>query len=245
MDRPPTDVGRQNPLGLRTLSGDRRPQFTSGLPKEGGDFAGVTSKGPVSPPQTNESGEGMKKFPPDLERHVGGGPVGRGAACMTGDTGRARDRGLVIPDLEEASSKTRVHNVGGGSLKEFAMPFDQGRGGGGGAVLTDETKEKRGNRGGRASPAAPFTPPVVKHVIHIRTTIHRNAIVPGDEIPRGRSGTWGSRRRGVTNEGIGVSDSGNGVAISGEATGPPPRARNAGVEIAGVKGGGRREAKES
>ena len=124
MDRPPPDVGRQNPLGLRTLSGDRRPQFTSGLPKEGGDFAGVTSKGPVSPPQTNESGEGMKKFPPDLERHVGGGPVGRGAACMTGDTGRARDRGLVIPDLEEASSKTRVHNVGGGSLKEFAMPFD-------------------------------------------------------------------------------------------------------------------------
>ena len=48
----------------------------------------------------------------------------------------------MIPDLEEATSKIRVHNIGGGSLKELAMPFDQGSGGGGGTILSNETKEK-------------------------------------------------------------------------------------------------------
>ena len=78
MNLPPTDVGGEDLGRLGTLRRDGCPELPTGLPKEGGDFAGVTSKGSISPSQTNESGEGMKKFPPDLERHVGGGPVGRG-----------------------------------------------------------------------------------------------------------------------------------------------------------------------
>ena len=47
MDRPPPDVGRQNPLGLRALSRNRRPQFAAGLPEKGGNFTRVTSDGAV------------------------------------------------------------------------------------------------------------------------------------------------------------------------------------------------------